>query len=64
MKITAWILGVLGGLCAIMGIIIATEAVTLTTGPAVLVNWLFWMIVSALLFLACIATAVSRREEI
>ena len=63
MKISAWILGILGGLCAVMGIIIATEAVSLTMGAAALVDWMFWMMISGILFLACIAAAVSNREE-
>jgi len=62
MGILALILGILGGLCAIMGIIIATEAVSLTMGAPALADWMFWLILSGVLFLACIATAVSRRE--
>ncbi len=64
MGMLAWILGILGGLCAIMGIIIATEAVSLTMGAAALVDWMFWMMISGILLLACIAAAVSRREEL
>jgi len=62
MGILALILGILGGLCAVMGIIIATEAVSLTIGASALVGWMFWLIMSAILLLACIATALSRRE--
>ncbi len=60
--ILALILGILGGLCAVMGIIIATEAVTLTIGASALVDWMLWLMMSGILFLACIATALSRRE--
>lgn len=62
MGMLALILGILGGLCAVMGIIIATETVTLTLGAATLVDWMFWMILSAILLLGCIASAVSHRE--
>jgi len=58
MGMLAWILGILGGLCAVMGIIIATEAVKLT----IVVDWNFWLMISGILFLACIAATVSRRE--
>ncbi len=62
MGILALVLGILGGLCAIMGIIIATEAVTLTMGASALVDWMFWIMISGVLLLACIAAALSRRE--
>jgi len=62
MGILALVLGILGGLCAVMGIIIATEAVSLNLGAATLVDWMFWMILSAILLLGCITAAVSRRE--
>ncbi len=62
MGIFALILSILGGLCAVMGIIIATEAVSLTMGASALVDWMFWLMISGILFLACIATALSRRE--
>jgi hypothetical protein len=63
MKMLALILGVLGGLCAIMGIIVATEAVSLTLDATALKDWMFWMILAGVLLLSCIATAVSSREE-
>ncbi len=62
MGILALILGILGGLCAVMGIIIATEVVTLTIDASALVDWTFWLMTSGILFLACIAAALSRRE--
>lgn len=62
MGILALILGILGGLCAVMGIIIATEAITLTIGASALDGWTFWLMTSGILFLACIAAALSRRE--
>ena len=64
MKISAWILGILGGLCAVMGIITATEAVPLL-GDALpgAFTETFWLMLAGVLLLACIAAAVSSREE-
>jgi hypothetical protein len=62
MGILALVLGILGALCAVMGIIIATEAVSLTIDASAVVDWMFWLMMSGILFLACIATALSRRE--
>ena len=62
MGILALVLGIIGGLCAVMGIIIATEAVSLNLGAAALVDWMFWMILSAIILLGCIAATVSRHE--
>ena len=58
----AWTFGTLGGLCMVMGIITATEVVPLL-GSAF--TWMFWFMLAAILFLACIAFAVgrSRYEE-
>lgn len=62
MGMLAWTLGIIGGLCAIMGIIVAVEAYSLTLGISALNNWMFWLIVSGVLFLATIAAAVGLRE--
>ena len=62
MGILALVLGIIGGLCAVMGIIIATEAVSLNLGAAALVDWMFWMILYAIIFLGCIAATASRHE--
>jgi len=63
MAIAAWISGILGGLCAVMGIITAAEVF-----PEVS-KWLgtefsamFWLALGAVLLLGCIAAAVSRTE--
>ena len=53
----AWIFGTLGGLCMVMGIITAAEVVPLL-GSAF--TWMFWFMLAAILFLACIAFAVGR----
>ena len=62
MGMLAWILGILGGLCAVMGIIVATEAVSLTVGAAAVTNWMFWFGLTGILLLGCIAAAVSRSQ--
>ena len=51
---SAWILGILGGLCAVMGIITATEVVPEYAG----LTWMFWLVLSGILLLASIAFSV------
>jgi hypothetical protein len=58
----AWTLGIIGGLCAIMGIIVAVEAYSLTLGISALNEWEFWLIISGVLFLATIAVTVGHRQ--
>ena len=54
--ILALISGILGGLCAVMGIITATAVV-----PEVAeLSWMFWMVLSGILLLASIAFTLSR----
>lgn len=60
MAILAWIFGILGGLCAVMGIIIAAEVITLDIGAEF--TAMFWLTLGAVLLLACIAAAVSHSE--
>ncbi len=60
MVILAWISGILGGLCAVMGIITAAEVITIDIPDAF--TAMFWLALSAVLLLACIAAAVSRTE--
>lgn len=55
MAILAWVLAILGALCAIMGIVTAAGIVP-TLGAAFTV--MFWLALSAVLFLACIASAI------
>lgn len=57
MGLTALIFGLIGGLCAVMGIITALEVIPLLgTG----LTWVFWFAVSAILLLISIAFAVGR----
>ncbi len=61
MGVLAWIFGTLGGLCAVMGIVTAVkvipEVAALTPEVAAL-TWMFWLVLGAILLLACIAFAV------
>ena len=57
MGILALIFGILGGLCAAMGIITAAGVVPLL---GVEFTLMFWMVLSVILLLSCIAFAVSR----
>lgn len=54
MGILAWVFGILGGLCAVMGVLtvlaIVPEVAALT--------WTFWLAISAILLLICIALAI------
>ena len=54
MVMLAWIFGAIGGLCAVMGIITATEVVSEYAG----LSWMFWMVLSGILLLASIALTV------
>ncbi len=56
MGMAALISGILGGLCAVWGIITATEVVSEYAG----LTWMFWMVMSGILLLASIALAVGR----
>ena len=52
----AWIFGTLGGLCAVMGIITAVEVIP----EVAALTWMFWLVLSAILLLICIAFAVGH----
>ncbi len=56
MGMAALIFGILGGLCAVWGIITATEVVSEYAG----LTWMFWLVLSGILLLASIAFTVSR----
>ena len=57
MVILAWVFGILGGLCAVMGIITAAEVIPLLGAEF---TAMFWLTLGAVLLLACIAAAVSH----
>ncbi|MFC1903677.1 hypothetical protein ACFLXJ_02130 [Chloroflexota bacterium] len=60
MGLTAAIVGAIGGLCAVMGIVTATEVIPLLMPQF---TWMFWFVLSALLLLASIAFALGRGFE-
>ena len=60
MAIAAWVFGALGGLCAVTGIITATEVVPLLAELPAAFTTMFWLTLGVVLLLACIAFAVSR----
>ncbi len=53
----ALILGILGGLCAILGVVTAAEILP-PLGPAY--TWEFWLTLGGVIFLASIACALGR----
>ena len=56
MGLLAWIFGILGGLCAVMGIITAVAVIS----EVAALTWMFWLVLSAILLLACIASVLGR----
>ncbi len=52
----AWLFGILGGLCTVVGIITALEGIPEIAG----LTWMFWFVLSGILLLGCIAFAVGR----
>jgi len=57
MGTTALIFGLIGGLCLAMGIVTALGIVPLFGAE---LTWFFWLVVSAILMLICIAFALGR----
>ncbi len=57
MGMSAWVCGIFGGLCAVMGVITAAGVVPLLGAEF---TSMFWLVVSAILLLAAIAFAVGR----
>ena len=62
MAILAWVFGSLGGLCAVMGIITAVEAAPLLAELPAAFTAMFWLALSAILLLICIAFAISYSQ--
>ena len=56
MGMSTWIFGILGGLCAVMGILTATAVVS----EFAELTWLFWLVLSGILLLASIAFTLGR----
>ena len=52
----AWSFGILGGLCAVMGIITAVEVIP----EVAALTWMFWFVLSAIFLLISIAFTIGR----
>jgi hypothetical protein len=57
MGVLAWIFGLLGGLCMVMGVVTAAEVVPLLGAEY---TWTFWFMLSGVLLLICIAFITGR----
>jgi len=55
MALLAWMFGILGGLCAVVGILTAVAVIP----EVAALTWTFWLMVSVILLLACIAFAIA-----
>ena len=62
MAIAAWIFGILGGLSAVTGILLASEKVPSLGDLPTAFTPIFWLTLGVVLLLICIAFAVSRSE--
>jgi len=56
MGVLASIFGTIGGLCTVMGIIVAVKVLPEYAG----LSWMFWFVLAALLFLVTIVFNVGR----
>ena len=56
----AWITGIVGGLSMVMGVVTALKAIPLLGAE---LTWLFWFVLSGILFLASIVFTLARGEE-
>jgi len=56
----AWIAGILGGLCMVMGVLTAAEVIWLLGTEF---TWLFWFALSGILLLISIVFTLARGEE-
>ncbi|MFC1915262.1 hypothetical protein ACFLW4_00990 [Chloroflexota bacterium] len=63
MGITAVIVGIIGGLCAVMGIITAAQVIPALSSSMPQFTWNFWLALSAILLLAAIAFTLGRGYE-
>ena len=59
MKMLALILGLLGGVCAVFGIVTALDVLAELGG----LTWMFWFVLAGILLLGCIAARVNSGGE-
>ncbi|MFC2006299.1 hypothetical protein ACFLVG_05055 [Chloroflexota bacterium] len=62
MAILAWTFGSIGGLCAVVGIIMATEVAPFLTKLPAAFTPMLWLTLGVVLLLASIAAAVSGQS--
>ena len=60
MATVAWVFGILGGLCAVMGVITASGVIPLLGTEF---TTMFWLVLGAIWLLACIAAAVAHSSS-
>jgi len=60
MAALAWILGILGGLCGVMGVLTAVEVAPTFIDEPVWATWGFWLALAVVLLVGSVAAAVGR----
>ena len=60
MGIVSWVLGSLSGLCGLMGLVVATEAIPELANLPPAMTAEFWLLLAILLMLCCIAALRSN----
>jgi hypothetical protein len=55
----AWIVGIIGAICTVVGIITAIEWLSF---PLPALTAMFWLALAGVLFLAAIATSIASRQ--
>ncbi len=64
MGICAWISGVLGGLAAVFGALVAFDVLPTGVTSSLKVDWTFWFYAAIVLLLGAIALAQYRGREV
>ena len=59
MRTLAWILGIIGFLCGVMGVVVALKVIRQYAG----LSWSFWFGAATVLLLCTIASALVARGE-
>ena len=60
MAILAWLLGIIGGLCGVMGILTAVEVAPTIIEDSAWSTWVFWLALAVVLLVGSVAAAVGR----
>ena len=64
MGIAALVCGILGGLAAVFGALIAFEVLPDSITDSLIVDWTFWFYAAAVLLLGAIAFSLNKTENI